>query len=41
VKFPFNQALPIDLIKRMVIFRKEELLASLDLWNSRYEVSME
>ncbi len=31
VKFPFNQALPIDLIKRMVIFRKEELLASLDL----------
>ncbi len=26
VKFPFNKPLPKDLIKRMVIFRKEELL---------------
>ena len=25
VKFPFNQSLPEELIKRMVIFRKEEL----------------
>ncbi|MTI86548.1 MAG: DUF1801 domain-containing protein [Balneolaceae bacterium] len=26
VKFPFNKPLPKELIKRMVIFRKEELL---------------
>lgn len=27
VKFPFNKALPKELIKRMVIFRKEELMS--------------
>ncbi|HBY69467.1 MAG TPA: hypothetical protein DEG69_18000 [Flavobacteriaceae bacterium] len=27
VKFPFNKPLPKELIKRMVIFRKEELLS--------------
>jgi len=26
VKFPFNQTLPKELIKRMVVFRREELL---------------
>ncbi len=27
VKFPFNKPLPKELIKRMIIFRKEELLS--------------
>ncbi|MCP5061707.1 MAG: DUF1801 domain-containing protein [Ignavibacteriae bacterium] len=29
VKFPFNKPLPKELIKRMVIFRKEEILSDL------------
>ena len=29
VKFPFNQPLPHDLIKRMVIYRRDELLGGL------------